>query len=134
MEFLLLPHDLNVLDIQCYQCCYGFQVGCDTYAYLNGVLNGEPFSIGCLSKCTNNTHNIVNGTCSGIGCCQIDIPTGLRDINFATYSFNSHKEVWSVNPCSFAFIIQRDEFNFSSAYLTSLQSNRTLPMVLVSTF
>ena len=130
MEFLLLPHDLNVLDIQCYQCCYGFQVGCDTYAYLNGVLNGEPFSIGCLSKCTNNTHNIVNGTCSGIECCQIDIPTGLRDINFATYSFNSHKEVWSVNPCSFAFIIQRDEFNFSSAYLTSLQSNRTLPMVL----
>ena len=28
-------------------------VGCDTYAYLNGILNGEPFSIGCLSKCNN---------------------------------------------------------------------------------
>ncbi|XP_065624938.1 wall-associated receptor kinase 2 [Quercus suber] len=105
-------------------------VGCDTYAYLNGVLNGEQFSIGCLSKCSNNTHNIVDGTCSGIGCCQIDIPTGLRDINFAAYSFNSHKEVWFVNPCSFAFIIQSDEFSFSSAYLTSLQNNRTLPMVL----
>ncbi|XP_050281431.1 wall-associated receptor kinase 2-like [Quercus robur] len=105
-------------------------VGCDTYAYLNGVLNGEPFSIGCLSKCTNNTHNIVDGTCSGIGCCQIDIPTGLRNINFAAYSFYSHKEVWSFNPCSFAFIIQRGEFNFSAAYLTSLQNNRTLPMVL----
>ncbi|KAK4592661.1 hypothetical protein RGQ29_016980 [Quercus rubra] len=105
-------------------------VGCDTYAYLNGVLNREPFSIGCLSKCTNNTHNIVNGTCSGIGCCQIDIPTGLRKINFQASSFNGHKGVWSVNPCSFAFIIQRDEFSFSSAYLTSLQNNRTLPMVL----
>ena len=73
---------------------------------------------------------IVNGTCSGIGCCQIDIPKGLRSINFAAYSFKSHKEVWSFNPCSFAFIIQRDKFNFSSAYLTSLQNNRTLPMVL----
>ena len=73
---------------------------------------------------------IVNGTCSGIGCCQIDIPKGLRNINFAAYSFNSHKEVWSFNPCSFAFIIQRGKFNFFSAYLTSLQNNRTLPMVL----
>ncbi|XP_065623371.1 wall-associated receptor kinase 2-like [Quercus suber] len=104
-------------------------VGCDTYAYLNGILNDEPFSIGCLSKC-NNTHNIVNGICSGIGCCQIDIPEGLKNINFAAYSFKSHKEVWYFNPCSFAFIIQRDKFNFSSAYLTSLQNNRTLPMVL----
>ncbi|XP_065623370.1 wall-associated receptor kinase 2-like [Quercus suber] len=104
-------------------------VGCDTYAYLNGILNDEPFSIGCLSKC-NNTHNIVNGICSGIGCCQIDIPEGLKNIDFAAYSFNSHKDVWSFNPCSFAFIIQRDKFNFSSAYLTSLQNNRTLPMVL----
>ncbi|KAF3967056.1 hypothetical protein CMV_008900 [Castanea mollissima] len=68
-------------------------VGCDTYAYLNGILNGEPFSIGCLSKCTNNTHNIVNGTCSGIGCCKIDIPKGLRNINFAAYSLIAIK--WS---------------------------------------
>ena len=104
-------------------------VGCDTYAYLNGYVTDEPFSIGCLSKC-NNTHNIVNGNCSGIGCCQIDIPEGLKNIDFVAYSFNSHKDVWSFNPCSFAFIIQRDKFNFSSAYLTSLQNNRTLPMVL----
>uniref|UniRef100_A0A7N2MKF6 EGF-like domain-containing protein n=1 Tax=Quercus lobata TaxID=97700 RepID=A0A7N2MKF6_QUELO len=46
------------------------------------------------------------------------------------YSFKSHKEVWYFNPCSFASIIQRDKFNFSSAYLTSLQNNSTLPMVL----
>ena len=71
------------------------------------------FSIGCLSKCTNNTHNIVNGTCSGIGCCQIDIPEGLRNIKFAAYCFDCHKEVWSFNPCSFTFIIQRDKFNFT---------------------
>ena len=103
-------------------------VGCDTYAYLNGILNEEPFSTGCLSKC-NNTHNIVNGSCSGIGCCHIDIPEGLTEIDFAAYSFNNHSDVWSFNPCSFAFIIQKDKFDFSSAYLTSLQNNRTFPMV-----
>ncbi|KAF3951677.1 hypothetical protein CMV_022699 [Castanea mollissima] len=104
-------------------------VGCDTFAFLNGILKDEPFTTGCLSKC-NDTRNIVNGNCSGIGCCQIDIPEGLTDIDFAAYSFNNHSDVWSFNPCSFAFIIQKDKFSFSSAYLTSLQNNETFPMVL----
>ena len=82
-----------------------------------------------ISKC-NDTRNIVNGNSSGIGCCHMDIPEGLKDINFSAYSFNSHKDVWSFNPCSFAFIIQKDKFSFSSAYLTSLQNNETIPMVL----
>ena len=104
-------------------------VGCDTYAFLNGILKDEPFTTGCLSKC-NNTHNIVDGSCSGIGCCQIDIPEGLIDIDFAAYSFNNHSGVWFFNPCSFAFIIQKDKFSFSPAYLTSLRNNETFPMVL----
>ena len=80
-------------------------VGCDTYAFLNGTLKDAPFTIGCLSKCTD-TRNIENGNCSGIGCCHIDIPEGLKDIDFAAYSYNNHSDVWSFNPCSFAFIIQ----------------------------
>nr|POF21369.1 wall-associated receptor kinase 5 [Quercus suber] len=44
--------------------------------------------------------------------------------------FDNHTEVWDFNPCSFAFIIQEDKFNFSSDYLTSLRNNETLPMVL----
>ncbi|XP_050252584.1 wall-associated receptor kinase 2-like [Quercus robur] len=104
-------------------------VGCDTYAFLNGILKDEPFTTGCLSKC-NNTHNIVNGSCSGIGCCQTDIPEGLKEIDFAAYSFKNHSDVWSINPCSFAFIIKKDKFSFSSAYLTSLQKNESFPMVL----
>ena len=104
-------------------------VGCDTYAYLNGILNGQPFSVGCLSVC-NNTRSIVNGTCSGIGCCQIDFPRDLTGVNFKAYSFKNHTQVWKFNPCSFAFIIQEDKFNFSSDYLISLRSNETLPMAL----
>ena len=104
-------------------------VGCDTYAFLTGTLEDAPFTTGCLSKC-NDTRNIVNGNSSGIGCCHMDIPEGLKDINFSAYSFNSHKDVWSFNPCSFAFIIQKDKFSFSSAYLTNLQNNETFPMVL----
>ena len=104
-------------------------VGCDTYAFLDGTLKDAAFNIGCQSKC-NDTRNIVNGSCSGIGCCHIDIPEGLKDVDFAAYSFNNHRDVWSFNPCSFAFIIQKDKFNFSSAHLTSLRNDRNLPMVL----
>ncbi len=104
-------------------------VGCDTYAYLNGFKNDAPFSMGCLSVC-NDTRNLVNESCDGIGCCQIDIPEGLKQINFTAYSFKTHTFVWDFNPCSFAFIIRKDKFNFSSDYLISLQNNKTLPMVL----
>ena len=104
-------------------------VGCDTYAYLNGYKNGELFSIGCLSKC-QNISNVPNGTCSGIGCCQMDIPQGLKNVTVKAYSFNRHSEVWGFNPCSFAFIIREDKFSFSSDYLSSLQQNETIPMVL----
>ncbi|XP_065617834.1 wall-associated receptor kinase 2 [Quercus suber] len=104
-------------------------VGCDTYAYLNGNLNDQPFSIGCLSRCMNIS-NVIDGTCSGIGCCQMDIPQDLTDISFRAYSFKNHTQVWKFNPCSFAFIIKEDKFIFSSDYLTSLRNNKTLPMVL----
>ena len=104
-------------------------VGCDTYAYLNGFKNGEPFSIGCLSVCKNTT-NVVDGSCDGIGCCQMEIPEGLKNISFTAYSFKQHTIVWDFNPCSFAFIIRKDKFSFSSDYLISLQNNKTLPMVL----
>ena len=101
-----------------------------TYAYLNGNMNYEPFSISFPSRC-NNIRNVVNGTCSGIGCCQMDIPQDLTNIDFKAYSFNDyHTKVWDFNPCSFAFIIWEDKFNFSSENLISLRNNETVHMVL----
>ena len=93
-------------------------VGCDTYTYLNGILNDEPFSIGCLSKC-NNTHNIVNGICFGIVSWQIDIPKGLKNIDFAAYSFNSHKEVWYLSRYRTIFQEQLRKEKQSNTFLTN---------------
>ena len=105
-------------------------VGCDTYAILNGYdLNGQPSQVGCQSTC-NNTLTAVSGACSGIGCCQMDIPQDLTNIQFKASSISNHTKVWNFNPCSFAFIIQEDKFNFSSDYLIGLRSNETLPMAL----
>ncbi|KAM3682996.1 hypothetical protein ACJW31_12G113100 [Castanea mollissima] len=105
-------------------------VGCDTYAYLYGYLSSQYFSLGCLSKC-QDISNVVNGTCSGIGCCEVQIPEGMKNVDFKAYSFeNNHTGVWDFNPCSYAFIVRADKFNFSSDYLISLQYNRAFPMVL----
>jgi hypothetical protein len=91
-------------------------VGCDTYAYLKGSKDGEPFSIGCLSIC-QNISSVPNGTCSGIGCCQMDIPQGLKNVSVSAYSFYNHTNVWDFNPCSFAFKVREQRVISDGALL-----------------
>ncbi|XP_040998096.1 wall-associated receptor kinase 2-like [Juglans microcarpa x Juglans regia] len=104
-------------------------IGCDTIAYLNGTKNNGNFSTGCLSVC-ENTNDVVNGSCSGIGCCQGEIPKGLTESSLAVQSFSKHKGVWKSNPCSYAFIVKRDAFHFSPEYLISNVSNMTFPVIV----
>ncbi|KAF5450679.1 hypothetical protein F2P56_031009 [Juglans regia] len=105
-------------------------VGCDTYAFLNAYQNDEFFSIGCTSTC-QSLRNVANGSsCSGIGCCQVDIPKGLKNFTLDARSYNNHTDVIEFNPCSYAFVAKQDGFNFSSDYLESLRGNKTYPMVL----
>ncbi|KAF5442549.1 hypothetical protein F2P56_035194 [Juglans regia] len=104
-------------------------VGCDTYAFLNAFQNNEPFSIGCTSTC-RSMRNVFNGSCSGIGCCQVEIPKGLKNFSLEARSYDNHTTVQSFNPCSYAFVAKQGQFNFSSSYLQSLQNVLTNPMVL----
>ncbi|KAF5467864.1 hypothetical protein F2P56_012076 [Juglans regia] len=105
-------------------------VGCDTFAYLNGKQNNGNFSMGCMSICQNES-NVLNGTCSGIGCCQVEIPKKVSNFSLQVGSYSTnHTKVWSFNPCSYAFIVKKGLFNFNSDNLTSLQNNRNLPMVI----
>ncbi|KAG2701184.1 hypothetical protein I3760_06G032700 [Carya illinoinensis] len=104
-------------------------VGCDTYAFLNAFQNNEPFSIGCTSTC-QSMRNVINGSCSGIGCCQLEIPKGLKNFTLEARSYYNHTTVQSFNPCSYAFVAKQGQFNFSSNYLESLQNVSTNPMVL----
>ncbi|KAF5467879.1 hypothetical protein F2P56_012089 [Juglans regia] len=104
-------------------------VGCDTYAYLHGKQNNGNFSMGCMSICQNQ-RNVLNETCSGIGCCQVDIPRRVSKMTLEVNSFYNHTKVLNFNPCSYAFVVKKKLFNFSSVYISSLQINITIPMVL----
>ena len=91
-------------------------IGCDTYAYLNGIQDGEKYSIGCMSLC-NSLRNVVNGSCSGVGYCEVEFPDGLKYITTEVSSFDNHTNVSEFNPCGYAFVVEQGQFNFSSVYL-----------------
>ena len=52
-------------------------IGCDTYALIKGF-RGTAYTTGCMSLC-DTINDVVEGSCSGIGCCQSDIPKGVMD-------------------------------------------------------
>ncbi|XVE80799.1 hypothetical protein DITRI_Ditri15bG0009200 [Diplodiscus trichospermus] len=86
-------------------------IGCDTYAYVEGSL-GHTYSTGCLTFC-NSVTDVINGSCSGIGCCQTAIPKGVRSYDISFDSDNQHSDVLSFNPCSYGFVVEDGAYNFS---------------------
>ncbi|KAE8100175.1 hypothetical protein FH972_018100 [Carpinus fangiana] len=99
-------------------------IGCDTSAYLSGYQNGELYKIGCSSECPT-FKNVVNGSCSGVGCCELGFPDGLKNISTVEVnSFNNHSNVWDFNPCGY-----EGQFNFTADHLKNY-TNQTVPLVL----
>ncbi|KAM1773943.1 hypothetical protein ACFX12_043375 [Malus domestica] len=106
-------------------------VGCDTYAYIFVYKNGKyGYSGGCMSTCSSIDY-VANGSCSGIGCCQTRIAQGINSFDVSAMSYKNHTNVYSFNPCSFAFVVQEGKFNFN---ITMLRSDyllyAKLPVVL----
>ncbi|KAK0602581.1 hypothetical protein LWI29_034953 [Acer saccharum] len=93
-------------------------IGCDSVGYIQGTIGKKNYSAGCISSC-DRLEDVTNGSCSGFGCCQIDIPEGLKGIEFQAYSLNNHTNVSQFNPCSYAFVIEDSRFNFSSSNLSA---------------
>ncbi|KAF6174257.1 hypothetical protein GIB67_033789 [Kingdonia uniflora] len=54
-------------------------IGCDTNAIMSDS-SVAIFKSGCMSVCANE-RSVVEGSCSGIGCCQTAIPKGLKTLN-----------------------------------------------------
>ncbi|XP_043700134.1 wall-associated receptor kinase 2-like [Telopea speciosissima] len=90
-------------------------LGCDTYAYINGS-DGKQFRSGCVMSCTNKD-DLMNGSCTGIGCCQTSIPKGFRSFEISVGSFYNHISVYDFNPCSYVFVVDYNWYNFSTSDL-----------------
>ncbi|XP_044476139.1 putative wall-associated receptor kinase-like 16 [Mangifera indica] len=103
-------------------------IGCDSYGYVEGSIGEKIYRTGCLTICENK-NSVYNGSCTGNGCCQIDIPKGLTQINVSAYSFKNHSLVSGFNPCTYAFVAEKSRFNFSTDYLSKLTQDQ-FPLVL----
>ncbi|KAJ4778351.1 Wall-associated kinase family protein [Rhynchospora pubera] len=65
-------------------------VGCDIIANINfDEIN--LLQSGCSTKPCDIPDNIINGVCSGKGCCQIDIPTRMNYYQVSLHHGNSSK-------------------------------------------
>ncbi|RWR78991.1 wall-associated receptor kinase 2-like protein [Cinnamomum micranthum f. kanehirae] len=89
-------------------------LGCDTVAFVTGYLfySNSNYTSGCTSSCWDG-ETVTNGTCSGIGCCQTSIPIGAKVFEIQVKSSYNHSIVLSFNPCSYAFLIADDAFEFN---------------------
>nr|GLL40460.1 wall-associated receptor kinase 3-like [Ipomoea trifida] len=105
-------------------------VGCNTIATVSGYEDERSYETGCIASC-NRFGDVVNGTCSGIGCCQMtDIPILAKNVNFTLDSMAENRNTEGVVNCSYAFVVKKDEFNFSSDILTRKWEVEKLPIVI----
>ncbi|MFQ6646574.1 hypothetical protein Gotur_019678 [Gossypium turneri] len=107
-------------------------IGCDTIAYIDGfsaadsshrVFKKKNFSTGCLTFC-GNVGDVINGSCSGIGCCQTAIPRGMQAYFFNFTTLQSHSTVLRFNPCSYGFLVEDGVYTFSTSDLSNIDFNK----------
>ncbi|KAL5729297.1 hypothetical protein ACHQM5_002270 [Ranunculus cassubicifolius] len=102
-------------------------VGCDTFVIAD--LDNAAYTSGCTTSC-NKVEDVIEGSCTGIGCCQSSIPKGTKDyIALAGTNFN-YTRVWSFDSCGSVFIGEEDKYNFKVSDFTNNTSLRDVPIVV----
>lgn len=70
-------------------------VGCNVFALISWSQQGREFSTGCLSTCSNGTDVVAGNNCTGFGCCQSNIPMGLKNFDVSLGLVSNHTQVWT---------------------------------------
>ncbi|PPD96550.1 hypothetical protein GOBAR_DD06435 [Gossypium barbadense] len=107
-------------------------VGCDTKAQIwdEREHNNSTYFTGSMAYCEKMDALHLHGSYSGVGCCQVSIPSGLKNLNMSVLSYYNHTRVWDFNPCSYAFVVDESKFSFSDKSFGELAHKEFLPMAL----
>ena len=100
-------------------------VGCETA----GLISGPNYSTGCIAAC-NRVENTVNGSCTGVGCCESQIPRGVNNFSINAGFVRNHSRVDRFSPCSYVFLAQEGSYIFNSLDLWNLSRQDQFPIVL----
>ncbi|PIN17399.1 Serine/threonine protein kinase [Handroanthus impetiginosus] len=105
-------------------------IGCDTYGYISGqLLHDRNYTTGCTAMC-NAKDDLIEGSCTGLGCCQTPIPKQVWSVELSLYSYENYSNVWSFDNCGYAFFVEESAFTFSPENLNNLRNVKKLPMVV----
>ncbi|KAJ3673388.1 hypothetical protein LUZ60_006762 [Juncus effusus] len=112
-----------------------FAIGCPNLGYF--VDYSGYYVSGCMSACkpTNSDWGPANGSCSGVGCCESSIPSGLTYYEPYMQNFADSKAgtdpILFANPtnCSYVFLADSDWFNFDTSYLSRTNDLRVQVVV-----
>ncbi|PIN19042.1 Serine/threonine protein kinase [Handroanthus impetiginosus] len=102
-------------------------VGCDTYGFFYGTIGNHNYTTGCAATC-NTKDDLLEGSCSGLGCCQTAIPQEISSAQVELHSFHNYTNVNDFNNCGYGFVVE--ESVFSPANLTNFRDVKKLPMVV----
>ncbi|KAL8159703.1 LOW QUALITY PROTEIN: hypothetical protein V2J09_001240 [Rumex salicifolius] len=100
-------------------------VGCYVYAFFTSFPSAFT---GCSASCTNSA-SIINGSCTGFGCCQMSIPKMTLGTNITLRSFTNRAPLSS--SCSYAFVVENTAYTFNTLNFVNGPSKLgNLPVIL----
>ncbi|KAM0893311.1 hypothetical protein ACQ4PT_025187 [Festuca glaucescens] len=109
-------------------------IGCNALAFMENMdEDGTGYQGLGVATCRNLT-DLVDGSCSGIGCSQSTIPKRMFSYQTGFFSSVNISRIWPFNRCSFAGLMEAAAFNFSTSYISNTKFNDTyngrVPMVV----
>ncbi|KAJ4759064.1 Wall-associated kinase family protein [Rhynchospora pubera] len=97
-------------------------IGCDDFVMIKSIdgdgNNGtKPSRSGCVAFCTDSSSRI-DGSCSGLGCCQMSLPgsEGLKGFDLNLYKLQNVGVNNRITNCSVAFFTTPSKFSFRTSY------------------
>ncbi|KAG6602135.1 Wall-associated receptor kinase 2, partial [Cucurbita argyrosperma subsp. sororia] len=75
--------------------------------------------------CTKKS-SVADGSCSGSGCCQLEIPKGLTNLRLAVGELLNYTEIPKLSHCGYAFIIEAERFRFLSSYIDKFEEEKVV--------
>ncbi|CAM0145562.1 unnamed protein product [Urochloa decumbens] len=120
-------------------------IGCYTLALL-GDRRPDTFLSGCITTCASvdqGNATVIDKGCTGIGCCQIAIPSNNLSYIRVDWSVSTNSNLtnlaWKYSPCSYALVAEKGWYSFNRHDLTGTEGmasdvrvgNRSTPATLV---
>lgn len=96
-------------------------VGCYTVAYITvGDREDMRYASACSAFCGpkgNNLTSLMDGACSGTGCCEATITEGHTSYNTMFDPDYNTTQIYNVSSCSYVVLMESSRFSFRRSYV-----------------